>query len=356
VSIGLAVVGAGKIGRHRARLAKQHAGVSFLAIADIDAGAAQTLAEEVGADAWSTNVESIVGSTDVDAVVISTQEMAHTEPLLQTLPFGKPTLVEKPITLTLADADAVLEVANEHGVDLRVGYSMRYAQRYAVAKEQLEQKQIGQLIGGLARTYDTLAVAEAILARSPTATPVMDILTYIVDVIGWYHPHARPVEVSARSNGSILRSKGHDVDDLTFAVVTYDDGAIFDLATSYSLPAGYPTNGMSTRFELLGTNGVLFITEDHGDQVMYTNSGYENAYVDQTLNLAYLGSRTSGEWAGGTMFGRVANETRAWLDHLAVGGPCHLTTAAEARTTLAVTLAIDQAAATGRVITLKESE
>ena len=356
MSIGLAIVGAGKIGRHRARLAKQHAGVSFLAIADIDGAAAQALAEEVGADTWSTDVGSIVGSADVDAIIISTQEMAHTEPLLATLPFGKPTLVEKPITLTLADADAVISAATDHGVDLRVGYSMRYAQRYAVAKEQLEQKQIGQLIGGLARTYDTLAVAEAILSRSPTATPVMDILTYIVDVIGWCHPHARPVEVSARSNGSILRSRGHDVDDLTFAVVTYDDGAIFDLATSYSLPAGYPTNGMSTRFEFLGTNGFLLITEDHGDQVMYTDAGYENAYVDQTLNLAYLGSRTSGEWAGGTMFGRVADETRAWLDHLSVGGPCHITTAAEARTTLSVTLAIDEAAATGRVIKLDKGD
>jgi len=352
VTVGLAVIGAGKIGRHRARLARQHAGVDFLAIVDIDVAAAQHLAEEVEADTWSTDAQSVVAMSEVDAVIVSTQEMAHTDPLLVTLPFGKSTLVEKPITLTLDEADLVIRVAEEHGVDLRVGYSMRYAQRYAVAKEQIEQKQIGNLIGGLARTYDTLAVAEAILKRSPTATPVMDILTYLVDVIGWYHPNADPVEVTARSNGSILRSMGHEVDDLTFAVVTYDDGAVFDLATSYSLPAGYPTNGMSTRFELLGTNGVLFVTEDHGDQIMYTATGYQNAYVDQTLNLAYLGSRTSGEWAGGTMFGRVADETRAWLDHLCVGGPCHLTTAREARTTLSVTLAIDEAAATGRVITL----
>ena len=352
MTVGLAVIGAGKIGRHRARLARQHAGVDFLAIVDIDVAAAQHLAEEVEADTWSTDAQSVVAMSEVDAVIVSTQEMAHTDPLLVTLPFGKSTLVEKPITLTLDEADLVIRVAEEHGVDLRVGYSMRYAQRYAVAKEQIEQKQIGNLIGGLARTYDTLAVAEAILKRSPTATPVMDILTYLVDVIGWYHPNADPVEVTARSNGSILRSMGHEVDDLTFAVVTYDDGAVFDLATSYSLPAGYPTNGMSTRFELLGTNGVLFVTEDHGDQIMYTATGYQNAYVDQTLNLAYLGSRTSGEWAGGTMFGRVADETRAWLDHLCVGGPCHLTTAREARTTLSVTLAIDEAAATGRVITL----
>ena len=89
--------------------------------------------------------------------------------------------------------------------ELRVGYSMRYAQRYAVARQQVANKQIGELIGGLARCYDTLAIGEAILKRSPTATPVMDILTYLVDIIGWCH-QGRPVEVMARSHGSILRS------------------------------------------------------------------------------------------------------------------------------------------------------
>lgn len=352
-TIGVAVVGAGKIGRHRARLAAEHAGVSFLAVADIDPGAAETLAAEVGADTWSTDVAAIVGSVDVNAIVVSTPERAHTEPLLTALATGKPTLVEKPLTLLLADADRVVTAAIEYGVDLRVGYSMRYAQRYAVAHQELARNKIGTVIGGLARCYDTLAVGRAIQNRSPGATPAMDILTYLVDVIGWYHPDAMPVEVTARSNGSILRSEGYDVDDLTFAVVTYDDGAVFDFATSYSLPAGYPINGMAVRIELLGTDGVLLVTEDHGDQVLYSQQGHDNAYVDQHLNLAYLGSRTSGEWAGGRMFGRVADETRAWLDHLVVGSPCHITTAAEARTTLAVTLAIDESAAAGKPISLE---
>jgi len=202
----------------------------------------------------------------------------------------------------------------------------------------------------LARCYDTITIGQAILGRSPTATPVMDILTYLVDVIGWYHPFP-PVEVVARSHGSILRGKGHDLDDLTVALVTYADGAVFELATSYSLPAGYPINGMMARIELLGTEGALMVTEDHGDQVLYSETGHTNEYVDQHLQLTYLGSRTSGEWVGDTMFGRVADETRAWLDHLAVGGPCHITPARDARQTLQITLAIDESARTGQTIT-----
>jgi predicted dehydrogenase len=226
---------------------------------------------------------------------------------------------------------------------------MRYAQRYAVGKQQLEDGRIGDLVGGLGRTYDTRAVGLAILARSPDATAVMDILTYIVDIICWYSK-ANPVEVVARSHGTILRSAGHDVDDVVWAIVSFDDGSVYDLGVSYALPAGYPIAGLSSRIELIGTEGVLMIDEDHGDQILFSEQGYSNAYVDQQLNLAFLGSRTSGEWALGTMFGRVADETRAWLDYLVNGAACHVATAEEARQTLAVTLAIDEAARTGRPV------
>ncbi len=342
--VGLAVVGAGKIGRHRARLAAQHAGVGFLAVVDVDPAAARRLAEEIRADHWSADVHQTLSLPDIRVAIVSTPEGRHVEPVLAALNAGCVTLVEKPLALTLEDADRLLQAADDS--QLRVAYSMRYAQRYAVAKEQLSAGRVGQIVGGLARTYDTIAVGRAILDRSPSATPAADILTYLIDVLGWYHP-APPVEVVARGHGKILRSEGYSADDATFALVTYEDGAVVSFGTSYSLPAGYPIAGLATRIELIGTDGALFITEDHGDQVLYTEHGYSNDYVDQRLNLAYLGSRTSGEWAGGTMFGRVADETRAWLDHLTAGGPCHIPTAAEARRTLAVTLAIDESVRIG---------
>ncbi len=349
--IGLAIVGAGKMGTHRAALAAAHAAVRHLAVVDTDRARAAGLAAEVGADAWSTDLDDVVGSDLVDAVIVSTPEGAHRGPVLAALEAGKRVLVEKPIALTLEDAD----VMTAGGGDLRVAYSMRYAQRFAVAKQQLDEGKIGSVVGGLARVYDTVAVGRAILDRSPTAGPVADILTYAVDILLWYIP-ARPFEVTARGHGTILRREGHDVDDVVFALITFDDGTVFDLAVSYALPAGYPIAGLSTRFELLGDAGVLFVTEDHGDQVLYSERGYDNAYVDQHLHLAYLGSRTSGEWAMGRMFGRVADETRAWLDHLSTGAPCHITTGGEARQVLAVTTAIEESARTDRVVRIDREE
>ena len=53
----------------------------------------------------------MIADPDVTAVIVSTPEQQHTEPILQALRLGKPVLVEKPIGFSLADADQILDDA-----------------------------------------------------------------------------------------------------------------------------------------------------------------------------------------------------------------------------------------------------
>jgi hypothetical protein len=68
--------------------------------------------------------------------------------------------------------------------------------------------------------------------------------------------------------------------------------------------------------------------------------------------MVFLSSGTPGDWALGELWGAIANETRAWLDHLVTGKKCALTTPREARITLETTLAIQLAAETGKIVKL----
>ena len=72
--------------------------------------------------------------------------------------------------------------------------------------------------------------------------------------------------------------------------------------------------------------------------------------------MVFLQSSTPGDWALGDFWGPVANETRAWLDHLAVGKPCALATAREARAMLEVTLASEHSLASGGTVRLSLAE
>jgi hypothetical protein len=66
----------------------------------------------------------------------------------------------------------------------------------------------------------------------------------------------------------------------------------------------------------------------------------------------FLQSGTPGDWALGELWGPIANETRAWLDHLAMGKPCVLANVREARANLEATLAIEHSLASGKPVTL----
>ncbi len=355
--LGIAVVGSGRIGSLRARLAARHPSVRFLAVSDLDPARAGALGEEAGAQLASGDNLEIIRRPEVDAVIVSTPEHDHARPIIQALELGKPVLVEKPIALTLEDADRILAAAGRSGAELRVGYAQRFKRRYLLAKEQILQGRLGRVLGGSGRTCNTRAQGFQILQRSPHATPVLDVLTYWVDMVCWFLEGNRPVEAVARGHGVIYKEAGYAADDMTWALLTFEDGAVVNLGVYYALPEKYPTLGQSVRLEIYGTDGVLMLDDDHKDELLYTDRGIPHAYIPgHQVNMAFLSSTTPGDWALGDYWGPLADETRAWLDHLATGRPCALATAEEARQTLEVTLAIEQSARTGEAVRLPLGE
>jgi predicted dehydrogenase len=171
--------------------------------------------------------------------------------------------------------------------------------------------------------------------------------------MNWLLGGKRIAEVYARGQMGVLKSAGHDVADVSYAILTYHDGTVINLGVSYALPEKYPALGHAARVEVLGTDGVMILDDDHTDQLMYSEKGIPHVYLpDHYVNMVFLQSGTPGDWALGEFWGPIANETRAWLDYLCMGRPCVLATPQEARANLEATLAIEHSAATGRPVTL----
>jgi predicted dehydrogenase len=351
--IGLAIVGSGRIGTLLAKLAAGHPAVRSIAVSDADPAKARKLADSVGATFHSGDNDAVIARPEVNAVIVSTSEGEHLKPILAAIERGLPVLVEKPLALSLGDADEVLRAIEKRSANVRVAYSRRYKERYLIAKEQILQGRIGTVTGGAARLYNSRSQAFAILKRDPHATPVVDALTYYVDLMNWFFEGRRIIEVYSRGQTGVLKQAGHDVPDVSFAVFTYDDGSVVNLGLCYSLPEKYPALGHAARVELLGTEGVMLLDDDHTDQLMYSEKGVPHVYLpDHNVNMVFLQSGTPGDWALGELWGPIPNETRAWLDHLALGKPCFLATPQEARATLEATLAIEYSMATGGAVAL----
>ena len=344
--LGVAIVGCGRMGEIRGHIAVTHPSVDFVACADPDAARAAHLAQKLGAQTHGTDNQAVIARPDVSAVIVSSAEDAHVAPVVQALALGKPVLCEKPIGLSLGSADEVLEAIDRYGGNVRYGYSRRFRHRYLRAKEQVAQGRLGKVVGGHGRAYNLRAQAKQADVRVAGLSPVVYSLTYYVDLMCWLLAGNPVVEVTARGFGlGNADARGQVRHDLTWATLTHADGAIVNLGIYYALPEAYPSRGLASRVELVGTDGVIILDGDHADQIMYTEHGVPHVHLpDQDAKMLFLGSSTPGSWAVGEFWGPVADETRAWLDHLVTGRPCALATAREARSNLEITLAIDRSA------------
>jgi predicted dehydrogenase len=118
-----AVVGIGHLGRHHARLLAALDGASLVAVVDTVRERAEEAASATGARAL-TDYRELLGA--VDAVVVAVPTEIHRAIALPFLERGIATLVEKPLSRSIGDAETMLDAARRGGAVLAVGHTERY--------------------------------------------------------------------------------------------------------------------------------------------------------------------------------------------------------------------------------------
>jgi predicted dehydrogenase len=130
-----AVIGAGHLGRHHARILASLPGVTLAGIVDTNRDRANQVAAEHGAQAFG-NFRDMTGKVDIVVVAVPTESHAAiTMPLLEA---GVHALVEKPIAQTVAEAGALIAAAKTAGVVLAVGHSERFNPAVAAARPHVK--------------------------------------------------------------------------------------------------------------------------------------------------------------------------------------------------------------------------
>ena len=122
----LALIGCGSNGRGHALRSRQLSGVAMRGFADVREAAARDLADEFEGAYATTDVERVLRDDGVDAVVISTHHDSHPSLAIAAATAGKHILVEKPLALTVEDCQRIEEAVARAGVQLMVGFKMRF--------------------------------------------------------------------------------------------------------------------------------------------------------------------------------------------------------------------------------------
>ena len=119
----IAVVGAGAMGRLRARAARDTPSLRLIAVVDPDLGAARQAA---GGAEIHVDAARVFEDPDVDVIVVSAPVQHHEEIAVEALAAGKHVLCEKPLSNSAASCKRILEQAGRSGKRLAVGFNYRY--------------------------------------------------------------------------------------------------------------------------------------------------------------------------------------------------------------------------------------
>lgn len=357
--IGLAIIGCGTIGRIRAVLAREHPGVTWVGLADRHEPTARQLAADTDADFVTTDTAALLARPEVTAVIISTDEREHVDPIMQSVAYGFPLFIEKPLATDPFESAAVLAAIEANGVDAVVGYTNRFRRRFLTVKQRLRDGQIGDVTGVVTRAFMNRMVPYATLDKADdrtNLTPMVVSGTHSLDMSMWLMEGKNPVEVYARSNDEVLGEWG--TKDSTFGLFTMDDGTLFSMCISWALPVVWPGAVYGLEIGIVGTKGVIDIEDTHRDVIIasevpqpagYRSRGFE-APADRHVD--FVGSYPPGDLSDDMLWGPMREETLTWYNRLAKGFDTPHATAAEGHKNLLLTMAMDLSARTGKPVKL----
>lgn len=340
----IGMIGCGEIAvRMAAAIASsQHA--QHVMMMDTQAALAQDLGEQYGVP-WTDRVEDLLANRAVDAVYIAVPHHLHASLTIRTAEAGKHILVEKPIAIALADAEAMIAAAWANGVWLSVNFHAQVDPLCQTARNLVAQGAIGQVVGthivyrgNKPASYWTSGYSGRLVTdwRVKKATAgggvlimnaIHDLNTMrfitgleVIRVYAEYGTYDTPVEV----------------EDLIAVTYRYDNDAIGTVEAGSAIRGGDPVHDVD---RIYGTAGQLLLGEP---LKVYTTVAAAELPINQWYELP-VAPLTAEE------------QKTAMIDGFAgpiVSGNKPMVAAEDGVAVLAIVLAAYQSGAEGRPITL----
>lgn len=208
----IGVVGTGSLGYHHARILRDIPGVAFRGFFEANAERAGTVQRELGVRAYPA-LDALLD--DVDAVSIVVPTSKHHEVAMAALARGKHLLIEKPITVTLAEADELLALAERNGLKIQIGHIERFNRAIRAALPHVDKP--------LFIDSDRLAPFNP---RGSDVAVVLDLMIHDIDLV--LTLTGAPVkDVSAAGLGVLTPSI-----DIADARITFATGAVATITSS----------------------------------------------------------------------------------------------------------------------------
>lgn len=198
------------------------------------------------------DLDELLKDDRVDVVDICTPTHTHCQLAVKALEAGKDVLVEKPIALSLSEADEMIRASNRAGRKLMVAHVLRFFPEYMKGKELIDQGMLGEIAsirawrGGPAPEWSPW-----FMDLGKSGGVAVDLAIHDVDYAIWLNG-GPPSRVYARVENLIHRD--YNIHDFALITLRFPSGSIALVEASWALPNTYP---FTMKLEVDGSLGVI---------------------------------------------------------------------------------------------------
>ena len=316
------LIGCGRIGQVHLEALSSIQGVLVAMCSDVSSSTAEQAAARFGVKQHTTRPSDVLSSDAVDAVWICSPSSLHTEQIVEAAKNGKHIFAEKPLALSLEEADLAIEAVRIASVELMVGFNRRFDPDFAALQASVAAGAVGE------------PLSVTIHSRDPAPPPVdyvrgggglfsdmtihdLDMARFLLttanDDDGSITGGVKSVYATGRCavDPSIVGLAGSEAIDTATVLLEFDSGATATIENCRSCAFGY-----DQRVEVFGTGGNLQLPNRHGSGVnLWRGSGvgrldmpytffmdrYADAYRAETVAFSQrLLARQSSEGGNGS--------------------------------------------------------
>lgn len=225
--------------------------VNLACVADEDSARGQEAAARFGAD-WTADYRQLL-ARPLDAVIVTSENVRHSEHVIAAAQAGKHVLCEKPLATNLADGLRMIEASRRNGVILQTAFPVRFLSPVRMAKQAVERGDIGTLLAAKGTNRGKFPGGWFADHALSGGGAMLDHTVHVTDLLRWISG-AEVCEVYAEAGYG--RFADTEIDDCGLLTLTFDNGMFATLDFSWSRHEAYPTWGDVT-LELIGTKGSL---------------------------------------------------------------------------------------------------
>ena len=267
--VGVGIIGSQFISTIHAEALKTVADAVVLAVISPNEEHVKTFAEHHKIPNWFTDIDAFLAMDEIDMVILGVPNHLHCELAVKIARAKKHVVVEKPLCLSLEEADIMIETCKKNKVKLMYAEELCFAPKYVRLKSLLDEGALGYpVLFKQSEKHDGPHAAHFYDVEKSGGGVMMDMGCHAIQFFRWLNPEASIVSVYSHMQTAVHKDKTIG-DDNSVLILEFSNGV-----TAIAEESWIKKGGMDDKAEIHGSEGVAYADVLQGNSILtYSEKG-----------------------------------------------------------------------------------